>query len=410
MRTGSCRRNPPGSSRSSPTAWWTTCWIEGTRAVSLLPSLETRAAHAPQERAVQSRRSIPRGARRRRAFRRVLLHAEPKPHFTLLQRQRDEAQFAFRVGHEQERRLAALLLQRVDALLHRVGVAHRLLRHLDDDVARAQALLGGGGAAFDAGDHHALHAVLDLVALAQVFGQVGQIETERLLDDGFVLVLVVGLGRSLHLLGVLEAAELDRLALFLALADDHHRHVLAHRRVGDDARQVLHLLDVLAVELDDDIAGLDAGRLGRPLVIDARHQRAARGFEPEAFGDVVGDLLDAHAEPAAAHLAELAQLIDDGDRVLGRDRKADADRAARWRVDRRVDADDLAVHVEQRAAGIAAVDRGIGLDVAVVGPGIDVAVARRDDAGRHRAAQPERITDRNHPFADAQDFGIAEAH
>ena len=51
---------------------------------------------------------------------------------------------------------------------------------------------------------------------------------------------------------------------------------------------------------------------------------------------------------------------------------------------------DLAVHVEQRAAGIAAVDRGVGLDEVVVGPGIDVAVARRDDAERHRAAEAER--------------------
>ena len=39
-------------------------------------------------------------------------------------------------------------------------------------------------------------------------------------------------------------------------------------------------------------------------------------------------------------------------------------------IDRRVDADHLAVHVEQRAAGIAAVDRGVGLDEVVVGPAL----------------------------------------
>ena len=103
-----------------------------------------------------------------------------------------------------------------------------------------------------------------------------------------------------RLLAVLEPAELHPLRLFLALADDDHVDFLADRRVGDDARQVAQLLDVLAVELDDDVAGLDAGGLRRALVVDAGDQRAARRLDVEAFGDVVGDLLDAHAEPAAA--------------------------------------------------------------------------------------------------------------
>ena len=63
---------------------------------------------------------------------------------------------------------------------------------------------------------------------------------------------------------------------------------------------------------------------------------------------------------------------------------------------------DLAVEVEQRAARIAAVDGGVGLDVIVVGPGIDVAVARRDDAGSDRAAEAERVADGDHPFAEPQ--------
>ena len=93
--------------------------------------------------------------------------------------------------------------------------------------------------------------------------------------------------------------------IFLALADDHHLDVLADRRVGDDARQIAHLLDVAAVELDDHVARLDAGGLGRALVVDAGDQRAARRLDAEAFGDLVVDLLDAHAEPAAPHFAEL---------------------------------------------------------------------------------------------------------
>ena len=156
--------------------------------------------------------------------------------------------------------------------------------------------------------------------------------------------------------------------------------------------------------------GCDAGGLGRPLVVDAGNQRAARRADVQAFGEFVGHLLDAHAEPAAPGFAVFLQLIDDRNGAVRRDRKADADRAAGRRDDRRIDADDFAVEIEQRAAGIAAIDGGVGLDVIVVRPRIDVAVARRDDAGGHRAAQAERIADGDHPFAEPQLVGIAELH
>ena len=60
--------------------------------------------------------------------------------------------------------------------------------------------------------------------------------------------------------------------------------------------------------------------------------------------------------------------------------------------------------VEHRAARIAAVDGGVGLQKIVVGTGIDIASARRDDAGRHGAAQAEGIADGDHPVADPGDI------
>ena len=50
---------------------------------------------------------------------------------------------------------------------------------------------------------------------------------------------------------------------------------------------------------------------------------------------------------------------------------------------------------------------GVGLDEIVIGAGIDVALAGRDDAGRHRAAEPERVADRDHPIADPHRVRIA---
>ena len=87
--------------------------------------------------------------------------------------------------------------------------------------------------------------------------------------------------------------------------------------------------------------------------------------------------------------------------VVGRNREGDADVAARGREDRRVDADHLAVEVEGRAAGVAAVDRRVDLHEVVIGAGADVAAEGRDDAGRDRAAEAEGIADRDDPVADA---------
>src|SRR5712675_1650733 len=326
----------------------------------------------------------------------------------LLHAQRHEPQLAVGVGDQQEDGFLAVLLQLIDALLDVGGVAHRLLRHLDDHLAGAQAFLGGVGRSVDTGDDDALDAVLDLVTGAQILAQRCEIEAERLLRDRFLRGLG-GLGRRLHrLVAVLEAAERDFPDFLRALADDDDVDLLADGGIGDDARQILRLLDVLAVELDDDVAGLDAGGLCRTLVLDAGDQGAARRLDIEAFGNLVGDLLDADAKPAAPKLAELPQRIDHAGDGLGGHRKADADRAARRRDDQRVDANHLAVEIEQRTAGIAAVDGGVGLNVVVIGTGADVTIARRHDARRHGAAKAERVADRDHPFAKPQLVGIAE--
>src|SRR5207247_4575938 len=99
----------------------------------------------------------------------------------------------------------------------------------------------------------------------------------------------------------------------------------------------------------------------------------------EAFGDVGGDRLNPHADPTAADRPLVLELGNDRLHGLGGDVEGDADRAARLREDRSIDADDVAIHVEGRAAGIALVDRRVDLDEVVIGPGADVAAARGGD-------------------------------
>ena len=62
--------------------------------------------------------------------------------------------------------------------------------------------------------------------------------------------------------------------------------------------------------------------------------------------------------------------------MLQRDREADADVAAGGAEDRGVDADQLAAQVDQRAAGVARVDRRVGLDEVLVAVAVDAACGR----------------------------------
>ena len=68
------------------------------------------------------------------------------------------------------------------------------------------------------------------------------------------------------------------------------------------------------------------------------------------------------------------------------------------------------LHVEHRTAGVAPVDRRVGLEEVVVGSGVDVAGAGGNDAGGHRAAEAEGIADRQHPVADPHVVAVAERH
>src|SRR6185312_9730740 len=141
-----------------------------------------------------------------------------------------------------------------------------------------------------------------------------------------------------------------------------------------------------------------------------RNERAAVFRDAERFGNVVRNRLDLHAEPTAAHLTVLLQLIDDARDRIGGNREADADRSARRRNDRRIHADDFTVHIEQRPARIALIDRRIRLQVIIVGTGVDIAALRRDDAERYRSAEPEWIADRHDPVADFDIGGRTELH
>ena len=83
--------------------------------------------------------------------------------------------------------------------------------------------------------------------------------------------------------------------------------------------------------------------------------------------------------------------------------------AAAARQDGGVDADHLAACVDQRAARVAGVDRGVGLDeVLVIGQPQASAADGADDPHGHGLADPEGVADRQHDVADLQVLGVAQ--
>src|SRR5262249_22343243 len=137
------------------------------------------------------------------------------------------------------------------------------------------------------------------------------------------------------------------------------------------------------------------------VLLRLRDQGASGLFQAQTIRDIRCHWLDLHADPAACHGAVVAQLRDNALDRVGRNVERDADRATGRREDRGVDADDITVNIESRAAGIAFVHRRVDLNEIVIGARTDIAAARRDDTGCDGAAEAERITDGEHPVTDS---------
>ena len=193
-------------------------------------------------------------------------------------------------------------------------------------------------------------------------------------------------------------------ALWLALADQCELHALADAQHADAVAQLAGALHVLAVDRGDDVARQDARRLGGGALDHLRDEHALHVVaEPEALAEVGSEAEDRDAERAAAHLAELDQLLHHVlDHVRGNG-EANAHVAAGLRQDRGVDADQLAAQVDQRAARVARVDGRIGLDEVLVTLWVDAGAASgTDDPGGDGVLQPEGIADGDDEVADLE--------
>src|SRR6266513_3063252 len=173
------------------------------------------------------------------------------------------------------------------------------------------------------------------------------------------------------------------------------------RRHSADAlavEQTVEIVDAvhrLRIERHDDVARLQSGAAGRAPAFHRREQHpAGLNQAMRAHGESrERHVLPAYADAGTPYVSVRNELPRDEFHRVHRDREADA---LGRQDDGGVDADHVAARVEQWAARVPRIQRGVGLDHVVdqaPGDGSERAAQGADDAGRHGALEAERIPD-----------------
>ena len=200
----------------------------------------------------------------------------------------------------------------------------------------------------------------------------------------------------------------DELQLEVAsFAQDPHRHLRADPLHHHQALDVVHARHRRAVELDDQVFGSQPGRRGRAAFDDLDDLDAGLPSHAAREAGRQGSRAAGDPEVGAAEAAVGHQRGHDlpGRRVHGhRETEANA-------CDGGVDADHVTGSIGERAAGVAGVQRRVGLDHVVhhaSALGRQRAPERRDDAGRDGAREAVRVADRDHELPDPQALRVAQ--
>src|SRR5690348_5839541 len=199
--------------------------------------------------------------------------------------------------------------------------------------------------------------------------------------------------------------ELELMAV--AIDAEHHRAADGGKTLG--VAEVLGIAHRVAVDTRDEITRLQTGRRGWRTGEHVGDQRAVRGLDAERARDPRRQVLRIDAEAPSLDLAVRDELLHHLGGEIGRDRESQPRARARGRIDHRVDADELPREVHQRAARVARIDRGVGLDV-VLDAALPQVLALQpgNDARGRGLAEAERVADRHHEIADAQFRGIGQ--
>src|SRR6185503_7452861 len=118
--------------------------------------------------------------------------------------------------------------------------------------------------------------------------------------------------------------------------------------------------------------------------------------------------LRADADLSAANTAVLPNLLNDVANDIARRGEAETLVATRLRQDEGVDANDVSIHVDERASAVARIDRRVGLDVDHRIIGLELSGHGADDTEAHRAVQPHRAAEGEHELTRTDILGVSE--
>src|SRR5262249_17391742 len=126
---------------------------------------------------------------------------------------------------------------------------------------------------------------------------------------------------------------------------------------------------------------------------DIGYKRSRGCFRSESRRQLRRQFLEVESKAGASHGAFIFQLRHDLADHIDWHGETDALIAATPGKDRSVDADQLAPCVDQSAAGVAGIDRSIGLnEVLIVFNAQTAATCRTDDSHGHGLSESERIS------------------
>lgn len=266
------------------------------------------------------------------------------------------------------------------------GAGDGLTVKFENYIAGLESRAGCGGAGFDLGHHCAVQAGGDAQALAELGVEVGELcAVERGVSGGRVLGICA--------LAV-QGADLEFEVDGFSIAPDAGGDFAAGAGFGDHEAEFGAALDFVAIELQDDIARFQAGAFAGGTVAHAADEGPVRFLQSKCRGEFLCDGLDHDAEVATFDAAVRDERGHDMFGEVDRDGKSDALVAAGAAEDGLVDADEPAAGVDERAAGIAGVDGGVGLDeILVVHDAHAAAALGTDDAHGDGLPDAEGVAD-----------------
>ncbi len=208
--------------------------------------------------------------------------------------------------------------------------------------------------------------------------------------------------------------------MFLAIADNRELDGVARGEFANKCREGAGAADFDSVNFRDDVASFEAGFFGGAagddgVLAGGRVEiSAARDREFVGFGDVGREVDVVGAEVGAGGIAAGDEVFEHAFHAGDRNSETDAVGVG---AGRGVDADDFASSVDERAAGVASVDGGVGLNhvgqvfvrghVAAVGG--QRAAGAGDDAGSDSVlVLAEGVADSDDLLAGVDGLRVAE--